>query len=103
MEEDVEEYRVEKVLNHCFVGEERLYKIKWLGYEEEEDRTWEPLDNLHVHSNPFTGESRTTDVAKRKRAEGPGRVSQEDRRRAGAAGEGEGQAFGIRGRRFASG
>lgn len=47
-DEDGEEYRVEKVLNHRFDGSELEYQIKWLGYENKEDMTWEPLENLCV-------------------------------------------------------
>lgn len=45
-DEDGEEYRVEKVLDHQFERSEVLYQIKWLGYDKEEDLTWEPLENL---------------------------------------------------------
>ena len=47
-EEDGEEdeYRVEKILRHDYVNGNLVYQIKWLGYEEESDMTWEPIENL---------------------------------------------------------
>lgn len=46
-EGDADEYRVEKILKHDFTGDGGvLYQIKWLGYEEEDDLTWEPQENL---------------------------------------------------------
>ncbi|KAG9761482.1 hypothetical protein KCU73_g2361, partial [Aureobasidium melanogenum] len=46
-EDNADEYVVEKILNHAFDnGKDCLYEVKWLGYEAEEDRTWEPEDNL---------------------------------------------------------
>lgn len=51
-DEEGEEYRVEKVLGHKFVGKknEILYEIKWLGYEKKSDHTWEPIENLSASS-----------------------------------------------------
>ncbi|KAG9722213.1 hypothetical protein KCU59_g16766, partial [Aureobasidium melanogenum] len=46
-EDNADEYVVEKILNHAFDnGKDCLYEVKWLGYEAEEDRTWEPEVNL---------------------------------------------------------
>lgn len=47
-EDDGDEYRVEKVLKHRFSGGEVEYQIKWLGYEDKKDLTWEPLENLYA-------------------------------------------------------
>lgn len=49
-DDEGEEYRVERVLNHKFVGKqnELLYEIKWLGYDKKSDHTWEPIENLYV-------------------------------------------------------
>jgi chromobox protein 1 len=34
-------------LRHAFDnGKDCLYEVKWLGYENAEDRTWEPEANL---------------------------------------------------------
>lgn len=42
-----DEYHVEKILTHGFSDEGVvLYQIKWLGYEDEADLTWEPVENL---------------------------------------------------------
>jgi chromobox protein 1 len=42
-----DEYVVEKILKHAFDdGKDCLYEVKWLGYENAEDRTWEPEANL---------------------------------------------------------
>ncbi|TKA69847.1 hypothetical protein B0A55_06732 [Friedmanniomyces simplex] len=45
-EEAEDEYRVEKILSHDFDKGAVIYQIKWLGYENEEDLTWEPIENL---------------------------------------------------------
>ena len=42
-----EEYEVEKVLDkRVKKGEKVEYLVKWRGYEDPEDNTWEPKDNL---------------------------------------------------------
>lgn len=45
-EEEEDEYQVEKIEGHNFVKGKVVYKIKWLGYDSEEDKTWEPAENL---------------------------------------------------------
>ena len=45
-EGDEDEYAVDKILDHKFVRGVIQYKVKWLGYEAEEDMTWEPAANL---------------------------------------------------------
>ncbi|KAK5679821.1 hypothetical protein LTS10_007769 [Elasticomyces elasticus] len=46
-EEGEDEYRVEKILLHDFDKKGNvIYQIKWLGYENDEDLTWEPIENL---------------------------------------------------------
>ncbi|KAK4901581.1 hypothetical protein LTR27_001353 [Elasticomyces elasticus] len=46
-EEGEDEYRVEKILSHDFDKKGNvIYQIKWLGYENDEDLTWEPIENL---------------------------------------------------------
>ncbi|KAI5201336.1 hypothetical protein E4T39_05246 [Aureobasidium subglaciale] len=46
-EDNADEYVVEKILKHAFDnGKDCLYEVKWLGYENVEDRTWEPEENL---------------------------------------------------------
>ena len=45
-EEDEDEYQVEKIMAHEFSGAQVFYHIKWLGYEDEADMTWEPVENL---------------------------------------------------------
>jgi chromobox protein 1 len=50
-EEEEDEYQVEKILSHSFQtnrGKTKvIYEIKWLGYEDEADQTWEPIENLY--------------------------------------------------------
>ncbi len=41
-----EEYNVEKILDKKKFGLVWKYKVKWEGYEKEEDLTWEPKENL---------------------------------------------------------
>lgn len=44
-EEGEDEYRVETILAHK--GKSKiLYQIKWFGYPDEKDVTWEPIENL---------------------------------------------------------
>ncbi|PSN75496.1 hypothetical protein BS50DRAFT_582176 [Corynespora cassiicola Philippines] len=45
-EEEEEEYVVEKIVGHRFVGNACEYDVKWQGYDDPADRTWEPEDNL---------------------------------------------------------
>ncbi|KAF7195533.1 Chromo domain-containing protein 2 [Pseudocercospora fuligena] len=45
-EDDEDEYQVEKIEEHSFVKGKVIYKVKWLGYDEEDDKTWEPIENL---------------------------------------------------------
>ncbi|KAI4721472.1 hypothetical protein E4T48_02309 [Aureobasidium sp. EXF-10727] len=46
-EDNADEYVVDKILTHAFdKGKDCLYQVKWLGYEDPADRTWEPEDNL---------------------------------------------------------
>ena len=44
-----DEFTVDKILDHRFAARGAVqYKVKWLGYEKEEDMTWEPAANLLV-------------------------------------------------------
>ncbi|RMY67623.1 hypothetical protein D0862_15066 [Hortaea werneckii] len=46
-EEDEDEYRVEKIVKHDWLDDGTLvYQIKWQGYEDPGDMTWEPVENL---------------------------------------------------------
>lgn len=45
-EQDADEFVVEKILDHGFHGKKVTYKVKWLGYDKEDDMTWEPAENL---------------------------------------------------------
>jgi len=45
-EEDGETFEVEKILDMKEEDGKTKYLVKWLGYDKEEDNTWEPLDNL---------------------------------------------------------
>uniref|UniRef100_A0AC34G4Z3 Chromo domain-containing protein n=1 Tax=Panagrolaimus sp. ES5 TaxID=591445 RepID=A0AC34G4Z3_9BILA len=41
-----DEYVVEKVLAEKVDGGKLKFLVKWVGYEDEEDQTWEPLENF---------------------------------------------------------
>lgn len=43
---DGDEYVVEKILSHKFVKGGLVFEVKWQGYDDPEDRTWEPEDNM---------------------------------------------------------
>ncbi|PNS16226.1 hypothetical protein CAC42_6333 [Sphaceloma murrayae] len=46
-DEDGETYAVEKILGHDFSEKGVvLYQVKWLGYEQESDLTWEPASSF---------------------------------------------------------
>lgn len=46
-EDEEDEYRVEKIIQHGYgKGGVVIYQIKWLGYDDEADLTWEPVENL---------------------------------------------------------
>lgn len=48
-EEDEDEFSVDEIVDHGFESDGSIkYKVKWLGYEDEEDMTWEPRKNLFV-------------------------------------------------------
>merc|ERR1712025_907094 len=40
------EYEVEKIVDKRIVGKVVEYLVKWKGWDNDEDRTWEPLNNL---------------------------------------------------------
>merc|ERR1712133_59332 len=44
--DEEDEYEVEKILEKRDIGGLIEYKVKWKGWENEEDQTWEPVDNL---------------------------------------------------------
>ena len=45
-EEEDDEYEVEKIVEKRQIGRQVMYKVKWKGWEREEDLTWEPASNL---------------------------------------------------------
>ncbi|KAH7070033.1 hypothetical protein FB567DRAFT_218348 [Paraphoma chrysanthemicola] len=45
-EEGPDEYVVEKILGHKFTKGELVFDVKWQGYDDPKDRTWEPEANM---------------------------------------------------------
>ena len=41
------EYEVERILSSRKVGGKTEYLVRWKGYDEEDDNTWEPEGHLH--------------------------------------------------------
>ena len=39
-------FEVEAILDSKEEGGQRLYLIKWKGFEKEDDNTWEPEENI---------------------------------------------------------
>merc|ERR1711892_511816 len=46
IEELLDDYEVEKILEKRGKGKKLEYLVKWKNFEKEEDQTWEPMDNL---------------------------------------------------------
>ena len=44
--EGEDEYVVEGILDHAYEKKKLKYQVKWLGYNNPEDITWEPVENL---------------------------------------------------------
>ena len=44
--DESEEYEVEEILKMRVVNDNVQYLIKWKGFEDEDDLTWEPVENL---------------------------------------------------------
>ncbi|KAK5108427.1 hypothetical protein LTR62_008314 [Meristemomyces frigidus] len=45
--DDEDAFAVERILSHDYAKDGSvIYEIKWLGYDEDKDLTWEPLENL---------------------------------------------------------
>jgi chromobox protein 1 len=42
-------YVVEKILGHRFNKGVLEFDVKWQGYDNPEDRTWEPEENMYAH------------------------------------------------------
>lgn len=45
-EEGEDEYSVEEITEHKILKGKIMYRVKWLGYDDEADMTWEPAENL---------------------------------------------------------
>ena len=41
-----EEWEVEKILDHKYVSQKLKYLVKWVGFDNPSDNTWEPYQNL---------------------------------------------------------
>ena len=46
VDKGVETYIVEKILDERKKKGKTEYQVKWLGWEDEKDRTWEPYNHL---------------------------------------------------------
>lgn len=47
-DDEEDEFQVEKILSHKVERGKIVYRVKWLGWEKDEDQTWEPVDNLYA-------------------------------------------------------
>ncbi|KAF2641124.1 hypothetical protein P280DRAFT_517339 [Massarina eburnea CBS 473.64] len=72
-EEGEDEYVVEKILGHKKQRGVFVYDVKWQGYDDPKDRTWEPKNNLtgavdilHEYWEEIGGDPETTKGTKRK-------------------------------------
>ena len=41
------EWNVEKILKCARIGSKLKFLVKWVGFDNEEDNTWEPMNNLN--------------------------------------------------------
>lgn len=69
---------MEAILDHKYVKNVLLFQVKWQGYDNEEDRTWEPEENLATASDILTeyyadiGGRPTASAGGKKRGRKPG-------------------------------
>merc|ERR1712130_356969 len=56
-----ERFEVEAILDSKEEGGQRLYLIKWKGFEKEEDNTWEPEENIDCEEKLVQFKKATTE------------------------------------------
>lgn len=66
-----ERYEIQAVIDHAGSPGNYMYKVHWKGYDEENEHTWEPVENFNSHKHIATYWSRLNGAnagGKRKRA-----------------------------------
>jgi len=70
--EQEEVYEVEKIIESRLRKGKKEYLIKWKGYDNEEDNTWEPLENLDCEDKITNFETKKKEAEEKEAAAGAG-------------------------------
>merc|ERR1719266_159186 len=67
---DAEVYEVEKLLDKRVKKGKTEYLVKWKGYEDESENTWEPMDNLDCEDKIQEFENKQKEKEAQEKAKG---------------------------------